>query len=74
MDICTECFGQLSEALRTNVRKAPDNFYNYLFSLILAFIFSYCTRGMTFVDIAYLKKENIYNGVKCYARRKTGQL
>lgn len=38
------------------------------------FMFSYCTRGMTFVDIAYLKKENIYNGVICYARRKTGQL
>ena len=29
---------------------------------------------MAFVDIAYLKKENIQNGVICYARRKTGQL
>lgn len=38
------------------------------------FIFSYCTRGMAFVDIAYLKKANIQNGVICYARRKTGQL
>lgn len=38
------------------------------------FIFSYFTRGMAFVDIAYLKKENIQNGVICYARRKTGQL
>ena len=38
------------------------------------FIFSYCMRGMSFVDIAYLKKENIQNGVICYARRKTGQL
>lgn len=38
------------------------------------FIFSYCTRGMAFVDIAYLKKENIQNGMICYARRKTGQL
>ena len=37
------------------------------------FIFSYCTRGMAFVDIAYLKKDNIQNGVICYARRKTGQ-
>lgn len=37
------------------------------------FIFSYCTRGMAFVDIAYLKKCNIRNGVICYARRKTGQ-
>ena len=38
------------------------------------FIFSYCTRGMAFVDIAYQKKENIQNGVICYARRKMGQL
>ena len=45
-------------------------------SLALArdiFIFSYCTRGMAFVDIAYLKKENIQNDVICYTRRKTGQ-
>lgn len=37
------------------------------------FIFSYCTRGMAFVDIAYLKRENIHNGAISYARRKTGQ-
>lgn len=37
------------------------------------FIFSYCTRGMTFVDIAYLKKENISGGVIRYVRHKTGQ-
>ena len=38
------------------------------------FIFSYCTRGMAFVDIAYLKNSNIQNGIMYYARRKTGQL
>lgn len=38
------------------------------------FIFSYCTRGMAFVDIAFLRKSNLKNGVICYARRKTGQL
>ena len=38
------------------------------------FVFSYCTRGMAFVDIAYLKKSNLQNGMICYARRKTGQL
>ncbi len=38
------------------------------------FIFSYCTRGMAFVDIAYLRKSNVQNGMICYARRKTGQL
>ena len=38
------------------------------------FIFSYCMRGMSFVDIAYLKKTDISNGVIRYCRRKTGQL
>lgn len=37
------------------------------------FIFSYCARGMAFVDIAYLRKENIQNGAICYSRHKTGQ-
>lgn len=38
------------------------------------FIFSYCTRGMAFVDIAYLKKSDLHNGAISYIRRKTGQL
>lgn len=38
------------------------------------FIFSYCMRGMSFVDIAYLKKTDISNGIISYCRRKTGQL
>lgn len=38
------------------------------------FVFSYCTRGMAFVDIAYLKKTNIKDGAIHYARQKTGQL
>lgn len=38
------------------------------------FIFSYCTRGMAFVDIAFLKRENVQNGTISYVRRKTGQL
>jgi len=37
------------------------------------FVFSYCTRGMAFVDMAYLRPDNIRNGMICYARRKTGQ-
>lgn len=38
------------------------------------FIFSYCARGMAFVDIAYLKKKDIQDGTICYTRHKTGQL
>ncbi len=37
------------------------------------FIFSYCTRGMAFVDMAYLRKTDIRNGNICYARHKTKQ-
>lgn len=37
------------------------------------FIFSYCTRGMAFVDIAYLKKGDVSRGMLNYVRHKTGQ-
>lgn len=37
------------------------------------FIFSYCTRGMAFVDMAYLRKTNIRNGMISYLRHKTRQ-
>lgn len=37
------------------------------------FIFSYCTRGMAFVDIAYLKKKDLRGGEIRYARHKTRQ-
>ncbi len=38
------------------------------------FIFSYCARGMAFVDIAFLKKKNIEDNIISYSRHKTGQL
>lgn len=37
------------------------------------FIFSYCTRGMSFIDMAYLRRTNIVNGIIRYTRKKTGQ-
>ncbi len=37
------------------------------------FIFSYCARGMAFVDICFLKKKDVANGCISYIRRKTGQ-
>lgn len=37
------------------------------------FIFSYCTRGMAFIDIAFLRKKDIENNMIYYSRRKTGQ-
>ena len=38
------------------------------------FIFSYCTRGMSFVDMAFLRKHDLSGGEINYVRRKTGQL
>ncbi len=37
------------------------------------FLFSFYTRGMSFVDMAYLKTSDIKNGNLVYRRRKTGQ-
>lgn len=37
------------------------------------FIFSYCTRGMAFIDMAFLRKCDLAGGEIHYVRRKTGQ-
>lgn len=37
------------------------------------FMFSFYTRGMSFVDIAFLRKTDLTNGVITYFRRKTSQ-
>ena len=69
----------------TRKRAVPESIISQLYKLDLQehtqmalardiFIFSYLTRGMAFVDLAYLKKENIQNNTLSYFRRKTGQL
>lgn len=37
------------------------------------FILSFYMRGISFIDMAYLKKENLCGGYVVYRRRKTGQ-
>ena len=37
------------------------------------FVFSYCMRGMAFVDMAFLRKKDMRDGAIRYVRRKTGQ-
>ena len=37
------------------------------------FLFSFYTRGMSFIDMAYLKKSDLHDGILSYRRRKTGQ-
>lgn len=38
------------------------------------FLFSFYTRGMSFIDMAFLRKCDLNDGVLAYRRRKTGQL
>ena len=37
------------------------------------FLFSFYTRGMSFVDMAYLRRAQLQRGLLTYRRRKTGQ-
>ena len=37
------------------------------------FLFSFYTRGMSFIDMAYLKKSDLKNGILIYRRKKTNQ-
>lgn len=37
------------------------------------FMFSFYTRGMSFVDMAFLRKKDIQNGILSYRRQKTNQ-
>lgn len=37
------------------------------------FLFSFFTRGMSFIDMAFLRPENVVKGNLRYTRRKTGQ-
>ncbi|MBR5856412.1 MAG: integrase catalytic domain-containing protein, partial [Bacteroidales bacterium] len=38
------------------------------------FLFSFYTRGMSFVDMSYLTTHNLNDGILSYRRKKTGQL
>ena len=38
------------------------------------FLLSFFMRGISFVDLAHLKKENISNNILTYKRKKTGQI
>lgn len=38
------------------------------------FLFSFYTRGMSFIDMAYLHRKNLSGGFLTYTRRKTGQI
>lgn len=48
-----------------------DSYLDYARDL---FLLSFYLRGMSFVDMAYLKRSNLQDGVLVYRRQKTGQL
>lgn len=37
------------------------------------FMFSFYTRGMSFIDMVFLKKKDLHGGILCYRRKKTNQ-
>jgi len=63
------------DALRS--RYAPDSSeYQYIEKLNYAwrlFMFCFQAQGMCFIDMAYLRKTNIKDGICSYYRQKTGQ-
>ena len=62
------------EALRTLPLDGPVARRQRLTLARDLFFFSFYTRGMAFVDIAYLRRENVRGGLITYARHKTHQL
>ena len=69
---------------KTTKRAVPLHVIKRLKSLDLSFepakayardmlLFSFYTRGMSMVDMAFLKKKDLNNGILSYRRKKTGQ-
>lgn len=62
-----------SDALRRLIEMDYSHKLN-LFAARNLFLFSFYARGMSFVDMAYLRQTDIYDGAIHYRRHKTGQL
>lgn len=60
----------LKRIKRLKELQLKNNYYIFARDM---FLFSFYTRGMSFVDMAYLKKSDIQNGILTYKRRKTRQ-
>jgi integrase len=69
--ISPESISCLSEA-KLNETEKKTGIYSPCFSRDL-FLFSFYTQGMSFSDMANLKRENIREKTICYNRKKTGQ-
>ncbi len=62
----------IDENIILKLKKLDLKQSNLIFTRDL-FLLSFYTRGMSFVDMAYLRQKDIRNGIIGYKRRKTGQ-
>lgn len=62
----------VNENIILKLKKLELRQSNLIFTRDL-FLLSFYTRGMSFVDMAYLRKKDIRDGILYYKRRKTGQ-
>lgn len=61
----------LTEADMDKLKRFPLEEHPELADSLRLFLFSYYARGMNFVDMAQLKRSNVYDGRIVYRRRKT---
>ena len=61
--------GQMNTLLRTDFEKLPKDIQNALAYFLLMFLF----RGMPFIDLAYLRKQDLKGNCITYCRHKTGK-
>ena len=61
------------EEIQTTINYPTEGKDFYTRLAINLFTFSYFMGGINFVDMAYLKKGDIANGILTYRRKKTGQ-
>lgn len=76
-DVCRLASLDIRSALVENGHKSVGRrFDNLLRQLEFArdiFIFSFCARGLTFVDLAHMRKTDVTGDMLVYVRRKTKQ-
>lgn len=63
----------IDENVILQLQQLDLNSHNHLRFARDMFVFSYGMRGMAFVDMAYLRKDNVIKETVVYSRRKTGQ-
>lgn len=65
---------QVSKGKYAVLDSSSNQFYDKgLYDSWRYFFFCFLARGMSYVDMAYLRKENIRQGIISYYRKKTGQ-